>query len=80
MFNLAFIVVSNFHYTRFIVNNSLSGVTSKLSPFPWYCSRPALQVVAVASRWQCVGDLIGSGFEPHTFLSRKADVLVWLLL
>jgi len=27
---------------------------------------PHIKVTAVASRWQRVGDLIGSGFEPHT--------------
>jgi len=27
---------------------------------------PHIKVATVASRWQRVGDLIGSGFEPHT--------------
>jgi len=31
---------------------------------------PHIKVAAVASRWQRVGDLIGSGFEPHTSRTR----------
>jgi len=31
---------------------------------------PHIKIVTVASRWQHVGDLIGSGFEPQTFLTR----------
>jgi len=27
---------------------------------------PHIHASTVASCWQCVGDLIGSGFEPHT--------------
>jgi len=32
---------------------------------------PHFKVTAVASRWQRVGDLIGSGFELHTCRSRR---------
>jgi len=31
---------------------------------------PHIKVATVSSRWQRVGDLIGSGFEPHTSRTR----------
>jgi len=34
-----------------------------------------LKIAAVASRWQRVNDLIGSGFEPHTSRTRSRRVL-----
>jgi len=32
---------------------------------------PHFKVAAAASRWQRVEDLIGSGFEPHTSITRS---------
>jgi len=46
--------------------NTLSGVASERCPSPRLCARDhTLKVAAVASRWQRVGDLFGSGFELH---------------
>jgi len=47
---------------------SLSCVTSERCPSPRLCARAGhtLKVAEVASRWQRMGDLIESGFEPHT--------------
>jgi len=35
--------------------------------------------ISVVNHWQRVGDLIGSGFEPHTSRSTEADVLQLVL-
>jgi len=52
--------------------NTLSGVMSERCPSPRLCAREnTSKVAAVASRWQRVGDLIGSGFESHTFRTRS---------
>jgi len=32
---------------------------------------PHIKVATVASCWQCLEDLIGSGFEPHTSRTRR---------
>jgi len=37
---------------------------------------PLIKVAAVASHWQHVGDLIVSGFEPHTFRNRDRQLQV----
>jgi len=34
------------------------------------CQDPHIKVAAVTSHWQCVGGLIGSGFELHTSRTR----------
>jgi len=39
---------------------------------------PYINVAAVASRWQRVGDLIGSGFESHTSCTRSLNLLIKL--
>jgi len=36
-------------------------------------------VATVASRWQRVGDLIGSGFELHTFRTRSERLTTYAL-
>jgi len=47
--------------------NTLSGVTSERYPSLRLCAKAhTFKVATVASRWQRVGNLIGSGFEPHT--------------
>jgi len=51
--------------------NALSGVTSERCPTPRLYARAHIKVAAVASRWQRVGDLIGSGFEPYTSRTRS---------
>jgi len=33
-----------------------------------------IKIAAMANHWQCVEDVIGSGFEPHTFCSRRRRV------
>jgi len=54
--------------------NTLSGVTSERCPSPRVCAKDnTIKVATVASHWQRMGDLIGSGFEPHT--SRTMDLL-----
>jgi len=48
-------------------SNTLSGVTSERYPSPRLCAKAhTIKVATLASRWQRMGDLIGSGFEPHT--------------
>jgi len=44
--------------------NTFSGVTSDRCPS--LRQGPHIKVAVVASRWQCMGDMIGLGFEPHT--------------
>jgi len=39
---------------------------SERCPTPPLAPGPHIKVAAVASRWQRVGDLIGTGFEPRT--------------
>jgi len=51
--------------------NTLSGVTSERCPSQRLCAKA--HTITVASRWQRVGDLIGSGFEPHTFRTRSVN-------
>jgi len=51
--------------------NTLSSVTSERCPSPRLCAKAhTMKVATVASRWQRVVDLIGSGFEPHTSRTR----------
>jgi len=52
--------------------NTLSGVTSERCPTPRLCAKAhTIKVAMVASRWQRVGYLIGSRFEPHTSRTRS---------
>jgi len=45
--------------------NTLSGVTSEWCPSPLLCTKVhTIKIAMVASRWQCMGDLIGSGLNP----------------
>jgi len=37
------------------------------------------KVATVASRWQCVGDLIGSGFEPYTSRTRTERLTTYVV-
>jgi len=72
---------SNLYYTRLI---PFSGVTSEQCPSPRLCAKAhTIKVATVASRWQRMGDLIGSGFEPHPSRTRisekKGTVQVWFL-
>jgi len=47
-------------------NRFLSGVMSERCPSPRFCAKAhTIKVATVSSRWQRMGDLIGSGFEPH---------------
>jgi len=36
---------------------------------------PHIKVAAVASRWQRLGDLIDSGFEPYTSSTKSSELL-----
>jgi len=57
--------------------NTLSGVTSERCPSPRLCAEgPHIKVATVTSRWQRVGDLIGSRFELHTSRTRSVLPLV----
>jgi len=58
----------NLHYTRFI-HFRVSQVSG--AHLPALSQVPHIKVTAVASRWQRVRDLIGSGFEPYTFRTRS---------
>jgi len=40
-----------------------------------FAPEPTYQAAAVASRWQLVGDLVGSGFEPHTSRIRSEHLI-----
>jgi len=52
--------------------NTLLGVMSERCPSPRLCAKAyTIKVATVVSCWQRVGDLIGSGFEPHTFCTRS---------
>jgi len=52
--------------------NTLSGVTSERCPSLQLCARDhTSKVAAAASRWQRVGDLIGSWFEPSISRTRS---------
>jgi len=45
-------------------------------PSPRLCAKAhILKVATVANRWQHVGDLIGSGFEPHTSRTRSERLI-----
>jgi len=55
--------------------NTLSGVTSERCPSQQLCAKAhTIKVATVAGHWQRMGDLIGSGFEPHN-PAPKANVL-----
>jgi len=52
--------------------NTLSGVTSERCPSPRLCARAhTSKVEAMASRWQRMGNLIGSGYELLTSRTRS---------
>jgi len=52
--------------------NTLSGVTIEWCPSPRLCAKAhTIKVATVTSRWQRMGDLIGSGFEPHSSRTRS---------
>jgi len=52
--------------------NTLSGVTSERCSSPWLCAKAhTINVATMASHWQRMGDLISSGFEPHTSRTRS---------
>jgi len=52
--------------------NTLLGVTSEWCLSLRLCAKAhTAKVAAVATRWERVGDLIGSRFEPHTFRTRS---------
>jgi len=38
-----------------------------------YARAHTIKIATVADRWQRVGDLIGSGFKPHTSRTAEAD-------
>jgi len=55
---------------------------SERCPFPWICARAhtsRFKIAAVASRWQRVGNVIGSEFEPHTSVPEANALLASLL-
>jgi len=58
---------SNLYYTRLILFR-LSRVSG--AHLRGFFQVPHIKFAAVANRWQRVGDLIGSRFEPHTFRIR----------
>jgi len=37
---------------------------------------PHIKIATVASRWQRVGDSIGSGFKPHTSRTRSESLTI----
>jgi len=63
---------SNLYYTR-LIPFRVSGVSD--AHLRSFAPGPTHQGCSVASCWQHVGDLIGSGYEPHTSRT-EADVHV----
>jgi len=54
------------------LNTPFSGVTSEQCPSLRLCTKAhIIKVAMVASCWQRMGDLIGSGFEPYTSRTRS---------
>jgi len=68
---------SNLHYTRSIPFRVSRVSSVQLRGFT---QGPPIKVVAVASRWQRVGDLIGSRFESHTSRIRSRRLTTWGLV
>jgi len=59
--------------------NTLSGVTSERCPSPQLCATAHTSKAAVvASHWQQVGNLIGSGFKHHTSHTRSERTSYYL--
>jgi len=64
---------SNLYYTRLILFRVSRVSGTHLRGFAPLAHTS--KVAAVASRWQRVGDLIGSEFEPHTSRTRSERLI-----
>jgi len=65
-------IKSNLHYTRLIpfgCHELAVPISAALR------QSPHIKIAAVASRWQRLGDLVGSGIEPHMFRTRGRRLL-----
>jgi len=61
-------------YTRFNILSGARVIGAQLRGFTPGSARMHIKVATVASRLQRVGDLIGSGFEPHTSRTRSRRI------